>query len=378
MDVTLKKDLIYNKMKEDILSGKLKAGEKLPQGMVLAEKLGVSYITMRRAFADLAREGYIAQIHGKGTYICDRKASAAKKRFLILHGPQQDPSWPYHYIIPGIERTAMSLEIDIEICLIQSIEELDKSEIAKILAERNISGIVVIASVFLGNEKILKLLNKQNVPVVLAHALRKDYQITGWATTTYNVKAAYREALQHLLDMGHRRIMTLGEKNNRKEIRGYTYEEYPAFLKSIGADPAKELVHLSRYNDNTIPDAIRKAFLRPLPTTAIMCHSDFFAIEAYKTLKSMSLRIPEDVAVMGFCGAPDGEYMEPPLSTIDLGYFSIGKKIVELLNTADKWFFSEDAKQMAPPLIHTDYQLKIRGSTNIKIFQPENEMEYVK
>lgn len=373
MGIKLKKDILYNRIKDDILSGKLKAGQKLPQGLVYARELGVSYITLRRAFTELAKDGYIALVHGKGTFICETKPDTAKKRFLVLHDPHQDSTWPYHYIIPGIERTAMSMGIDIETCIVQSIADLEYAEVSKILKQRGISGIILITCGFIGNEKILEVLRGQNIPVLLAHGLREDYQITGWAVTTYNVKNAWREALEYLRDMGHQRIMTLAQKNYKDKIRGYEYDEYRELLKSIGADPSKELICLSDFNSDAMQNELKQAFQQPIPPTAVICNSDFWAPSVYRTLKSIGLRIPEDVAVMGFCGAPDSEYMEPPLSTIDLGYFNIGKTAIEIMADADKWFRPASGEHINPPLIYTSYQLKIRKSTDIKIFEPKYE-----
>lgn len=365
MDFALKKDILYNRIKDEILSGKLKAGQKLPKGLDYAKELGASYITLRRALENLEKDGYIALVHGKGTFICD-KPGTAKKCFLVLHEPEQDLTYPYHYILPGIERTAMSMDIDIETCSTGSIANLDHAELSSILKKKEISGIIIITSTFIGDEKILEVMRGHNIPVVLTHGIRMDYEVTGWALITYDAENAWRKALQHLIDSGHRRIMTLAQLSYKNEIRGYSYEEYNKLLKSAGAEESIALVSLVNFTPEAIQDAVEKAFQHKAPPTAILCFSDFWAPHVYKALKGMDLRIPEDVAVMGFCGWPDGEYMNPPLSTVDLEYFNIGKKSIELLCDAPNWF----RQGSAPPLIYSDYHLKTRKSTALKIFEP--------
>ncbi len=60
---------LYEYIKEDILSGKLKAGEKLPSKRSLSEHLKISVITVENAYAQLLAEGYIYAIEKSGYYV---------------------------------------------------------------------------------------------------------------------------------------------------------------------------------------------------------------------------------------------------------------------------------------------------------------------
>ena len=66
----------------------------------------------------------------------------------------------------------------------------------------------------------------------------------------------------------------------------------------------------------------------------------------------MNLRIPDDVSVMGFCGAPVGRYLSPNLSTIDLQYEKTGELALRML-----------LNHPHPPLELVDFKLESRGST---------------
>ena len=52
-------EYLYNCIKDDILSGKIKAGEKLPSKRQMAKNHGISVITVENAYAQLVVEGYI-------------------------------------------------------------------------------------------------------------------------------------------------------------------------------------------------------------------------------------------------------------------------------------------------------------------------------
>ena len=60
---------LYRRVKEDILSGRLAAGEKLPSKRALAAHLEVSVITVKNAYEQLAAEGYIYTVEKKGYYV---------------------------------------------------------------------------------------------------------------------------------------------------------------------------------------------------------------------------------------------------------------------------------------------------------------------
>ena len=55
-------------------------------------------------------------------------------------------------------------------------------------------------------------------------------------------------------------------------------------------------------------------------------------------LKEKKLRIPDDVAVMGFCGFPGGSLQNPPLATVDEDYATFGKIAAEKLCAPELWF----------------------------------------
>ncbi|MGI6069877.1 MAG: PLP-dependent aminotransferase family protein [Blautia sp.] len=62
-------EYLYQKMKEDILAGKLTAGEKLPSKRSLARHLQVGVITVENAYAQLAMEGYIYSLEKRGYFV---------------------------------------------------------------------------------------------------------------------------------------------------------------------------------------------------------------------------------------------------------------------------------------------------------------------
>lgn len=60
---------IREAIKEEILKGKLKAGEKLPSVRSLARELSISILTVKKAYDELEKEGFIVSKQGLGTFV---------------------------------------------------------------------------------------------------------------------------------------------------------------------------------------------------------------------------------------------------------------------------------------------------------------------
>ena len=70
---------IYDKIKQEILEGRLKAGEPLPTIRGLAKDLRISVITTARAYADLERDGYIYSVVGKGSFVAEQNSQFVRE-----------------------------------------------------------------------------------------------------------------------------------------------------------------------------------------------------------------------------------------------------------------------------------------------------------
>lgn len=73
---------IREQIREQILSGELAEGECLPSIRQLAKELGISVITTTRAYSDLEKEGLIATVQGKGTFVLARDSGMVREQYL--------------------------------------------------------------------------------------------------------------------------------------------------------------------------------------------------------------------------------------------------------------------------------------------------------
>ena len=99
MDVMISnqsKDPIYqqiiDQIKNQIISEKLEAGQMLPSIRYLARQLRISVITVKRAYDDLEKEGFIETVSGKGSFVarCDTEAIKKQQKQLLRRALAQN------------------------------------------------------------------------------------------------------------------------------------------------------------------------------------------------------------------------------------------------------------------------------------------------
>ena len=98
----------------------------------------------------------------------------------------------------------------------------------------------------------------------------------------------------------------------------------------------------------------------PEPPDAVFCFNDLMALGAMSVLHEAGLRIPHDVAVVGFDDIEDGRYATPSLTTIAPDKERIGRMAVSLLIERIK-----KTRTQPPETIYTPFHLCVRNSTRI-------------
>ena len=133
-----------------------------------------------------------------------------------------------------------------------------------------------------------------------------------------------------LLRAGHRRIGYINGEGSmeasRHRLRGYRQALATADLPF---DP--ELVREGNWQPASGYEATREMMTLKPPPTAIFCANDLMAVGCYEALRELGLRIPEDVAVMGYDDREIAQHLHPPLSTVLLPHFEMGSVAAEIL-----------------------------------------------
>jgi LacI family transcriptional regulator len=113
---------------------------------------------------------------------------------------------------------------------------------------------------------------------------------------------------------------------SRHRLRGYRQALATADLPF---DP--DLVREGNWQPLSGYEAARELMNLKRPATAIFCGNDLMAVGAYEALHELGLRIPDDVAVMGYDDREIAQHLHPPLTTVLLPHFEMGSIAAEIL-----------------------------------------------
>ncbi len=177
------------------------------------------------------------------------------------------------------------------------------------------------------------------------------------------VKAG-RRATEILLEKGHRRIGFINGTSveaaeqywqtgfiDRASLHAVALgreEGYKQALAAYDAPFSDELVCYEKAGPDGGYHATRQLMQLPSPPTALFCFNDQTAWGAYEALRELGLKIPDDVAVMGFDNLElIASFMHPGLSTMELPKYQMGRLVVELLTQA------VDGEMEIEPVQHT-------------------------
>ena len=136
---------------------------------------------------------------------------------------------------------------------------------------------------------------------------------------------------RHLLERGHRRIAFLGDASSRFPEFFARYQGCDAALRGAGLAMSPALQVDADSTEEAGYAAARTLLARGEPFDAIFAASDLIAIGAIHALKEAGLRVPDDVAVVGFDGTPMARFADPPLTTVVQDTSRAGELLVDTL-----------------------------------------------
>lgn len=239
--------------------------------------------------------------------------------------------------------------------LIEQTEGLRDREllIASGLRSRTVDGLI-LSPLALDGEDLAKL--SREMPLVL---LGERIGPGAADHVVIDNVAAAREATEHLLSLGRRRVAAIGARavvgqdTSNLRLAGYTEA-----LRAAGLPLDPDLViPVPTYHRPAGAEAMAALLALPEPPDAVFCLNDLLALGALRTLLSRGLRVPEDVALVGVDDIEDGRYSTPTLTTIrpdkaQIGSVAVGM-LLERINGAN----------MPPREFPAGHTLEIREST---------------
>lgn len=231
----------------------------------------------------------------------------------------------YAHIVKRIEAEARKAGY---MCTITDTDETYENEVncLDLLENMHVEGIIICPSQETTDFSHLLRLKKANIPVVLFDRA-PDVDIS---SVIINDVTSARHATNSLIDSGARRIAFLGGPNQMKQNTDRKHG-YLEALREHDIPISTDLVKCHRISFNSgLSDTFELLDL-PEPPDAILATHGLLAISALEAIESRGLRIPEDVALIGYMSDWVSEMSHPRISFVKQNLKEIGIKAFRLL-----------------------------------------------
>lgn len=228
-------------------------------------------------------------------------------------------------IARSVERAAS--EADHVVILCNSDNSPDKEEkLLRMLAAQRVRG-VLLTSARVSGGMDPEWLRSLRLPVVF---LDYEFSSDDCSVAVDDVHGA-RLAVEHLLELGHRRIAFVGGPPHLRQMAQRTEGARSAILEA-GLDPATALVEVGTSGIGMSDGAAgAEQLLQAGLPTGIFCGNDMMAFGVYRRLSRAGLRVPDDVALVGYDDIGFAEDWVVPLTSVRQPTDELGYRAAQLL-----------------------------------------------
>jgi len=336
--------------RQQVAEGVLLPGDRLPSLNEMRQREGISRVTMDKVHSILEQEGLIERQPGLGTFVTYRQKKQAKGIIGLcgygLRGGRSSAYWTV--LIDGVRAQAEATGSQM---LLLPHDVGDGWE--------KVDGVLISDLLTTHDRNLIP----SQLPLVCLFGIQQER-----VSVVADEYTGQKQATEHLLALGHRRIAYLHSPYTNAAPRLIGYRDAMrqadivpqrnwrrALLGKIDFGPqfiaAGRSAMASWLNDKG-PNGW--AVIR---CTALLCRNDETALGALQAFSEVGLKVPDDVSVIGFDGTEVGEYSSPQLTSIEMPLQHMGKVAMELLQ-----------KQIAADEVVVEHkvlptQLRVRKST---------------
>jgi LacI family transcriptional regulator len=314
-----------------------KSTQRRPTMTDIAKLTGVSQSTVSLVlnnasgakFSDTTRDKVLRAAQELGYRMTQREPVAAfeseGERNLIVYLADEISTSPHPVVsIDGARDAAFANGRMLAVYSTHGNAEIEARVLDATLGNPNVLG-VIYATVYTRRVTLPAALGK--VPTVLLNCYTSDANVSSVVPAEV---AGGHTATDHLLAAGHKRIGYINgepwQDAARDRLKGYR-----TALATADLPFAPELVREGDWSPGTGFEETLSLMREPNPPTAIFCANDLMALGAIEALKQLGLRVPDDVSVLGYDDQEIARHTHPPLSTVVLPNYELGRWAVETL-----------------------------------------------
>lgn len=248
-----------------------------------------------------------------------------RARIVGLVFPRTNPHLATHLfllqVMDGLIRTVEQAGIRL---LIDSVDGSMADAYTELVRAKRIDGLILIDAP--GDDPAIHRLAKDDFPVVTL-----GYQRTEFCSVDVDNRGGARQATTHLQRLGHTRIGCITDCPLRPTQINERLVGYQEALTAADLPVDQALIAAGRYSPESGLAAMAQLLAQAKPPTAVFVASDVVAFGAVQAIHQHGLRIPDDIAVVGFDDVPLASFCTPPLSTVRVPAVDMGHRAGQLL-----------------------------------------------
>ena len=235
----------------------------------------------------------------------------------------------FSQVINGMESEAYSQGYNVIITQSHESYDLEVQNVGHLI-HRAIDGLLISISTETNNVEHLRKLQNQGLPIVFFD--RVSNEIETHKVIVDNSKGAF-EATMHLLDSGFKHIAHITSSVSSS----VTYERlsgYKQALSESGLEIDERYIKYCHHGGkdlDEIQQAIDELLLLDIKPDAIVTASDRITTSTLILLHKLNVRIPQDIALVGFTNTVLADVLNPSLTSVHQPAFEIGRKATEML-----------------------------------------------
>jgi LacI family transcriptional regulator len=294
---------------EQMANGRLKVGDPLPAEGTIAESLGVGRNTVRHAFAELARQGFIEKQQGRAAFVA-REVQVSRETDMSVFGlilPDVRGSL-YPSLIKGFGEVAAGARHSLAICETGNDVARQGDAVLQMI-DRRAAGIAMVPTTDGVPSYQLRQLEERGTPIVLCH---RGVDEVDAAVITWPWAEVAQRAARAIVEKGHRRVAFVAYTRHR-----YTQMYEDSFRAALAESGIELPEHLVCYNKQFVgpvgEDEAHRELLAMLQSpdrpTAIFANDLDVGERVYLEAIQLGLRVPGDLSIVAF----GGKWREGPI-----------------------------------------------------------------
>ena len=336
---------------DEIESGNLSYGDRLPSEKDLMEQFQVSRQTVRRALEVLAEKGTVEGRRGSGTYVAVNRRRREKREIRIAVMPTYVDTYIFPSIIRGIESVFSREGCTLQLSVTNNTVERERMFLKEFLQSQSIDGLIaetVKSGLPSPNLELYESLEKSGIPVLFINSFYSELDIPH---ISLNDRKAGYAAAKHLLDCGHTRvggIFKADDGQGHLRYAGYTDALMERDIKVRGS----KITWMDSEEIRDIEEEAGRILKRLKGCTACVCYNDEVASNLAATCLEQKIKVPDKMSIIGIDDSDLANYCEVPLASVKNPIRELAKKAAEEILDLMQEKEVPDSVELKPEIIN--------------------------